>query len=227
MENNRPTIGKLIIVFAVCCLVIVVAISGLTIFSETDSGAAQQSGVLIAATPEFDHKGSLAMDRYNRTPDAYITGSSSERTLNEYYSRRQYPGSPPFIPHPVMGKFGVDEGCATCHASGGFVAKWNRHAPVTPHPEMLMCQQCHVSPTTDKNFVETQWESVLKPRLGQSQLPGSPPPFPHALQLREDCVACHAGPGAVTEIKMRHEPRGVCRQCHMPVPNVEPFSRDL
>jgi nitrate reductase (cytochrome), electron transfer subunit len=227
MEKNHPKIGKLIIGSAAFCLVLVVIISGVTIFNDTSSETAQQSGVLIAATPDFDHKGSAALERYNNMPEAYISGSSSERTLNEYYSRRQYPGSPPFIPHPVKGEFGADEECAACHNAGGFVKKWNRHAPVTPHPEFLMCQQCHVVSTTDQEFVESGWESVLKPRLGQSHLPGSPPPFPHALQMREDCVACHAGPGAVTEVKMRHEPRGVCRQCHVPVTNVKPFSRDF
>lgn len=227
MENNHPKIGRLIVVFAALCLGLVVIISGITLFNSSEPENAGQSGVLVAATPDFDNKGSIAIDRYNRIPDSYISGSSSERTINEYYSRRQYPGSPPFIPHPIKGTFGADEECTACHVSGGFVKKWNRHAPVTPHPEFLMCQQCHVTKTTDQTFVQSEWESVLKPRLGQSQLPGSPPPFPHALQLREDCVACHAGPGAVAEVKMRHEPRGVCRQCHVPVANAKPFSRDL
>jgi nitrate reductase (cytochrome), electron transfer subunit len=226
MEKNSQKTGKLVFVSAGICLVAVMIISGVSIFGGSKVPMEKQAGVLVAATRDFDHKGSAAIDRYNSMSEAYISGSSSERTLNEFYDRRQYPGSPPFIPHPVKGTFGADEECAACHVSGGFVKKWNRHAPVTPHPDFLMCQQCHVAQTTDKTFVESGWESVFKPRLGQSQLPGSPPPFPHALQMREDCVACHAGPGAVAQLKMRHEPRGVCRQCHVPVAEVEPFSRD-
>ena len=43
---------------------------------------------------------------------------------------------------------------------------------------------------------------------------GSPPPIPHALQMRENCLACHAGPGAVLEIRSTHPERWNCRQCH-------------
>jgi cytochrome c-type protein NapB len=45
-------------------------------------------------------------------------------------------------------------------------------------------------------------------------LPGGPPPIPHGLQMRENCLACHAGPAAVAEIRTPHPTLVNCRQCH-------------
>jgi cytochrome c-type protein NapB len=57
-------------------------------------------------------------------------------------------------------------------------------------------------------------------------MPGSPPPIPHALQMRENCRACHAGPGAVAELRTTHPERVTCRQCHaLGAPPVEAFVR--
>lgn len=134
--------------------------------------------------------------------------------MAEYYSRRQYPGSPPFIPHKVAGDTSAN--CLSCHAKGGWSAEFKRHSPVTPHPEQLSCRQCHVKPVTEDLFVTSNWVSVNPPRLGRSYLPGSPPPVPHSLQMRGDCIACHVGPGAVAGIRVDHPARGNCRQCHVP-----------
>lgn len=147
-----------------------------------------------------------------------------ERTLSEYYSRRQYPGSPPQIPHPVEAH-GVKLKCLACHARGGWTEKLKRITPVTPHPEQIYCRQCHVKAATDKLFVDNNWMSIPPPRLGRSYLPGAPPPIPHDLQMRGNCIACHVGPGTVTAIRVKHPSRGICRQCHVPDPPVEPFQR--
>jgi cytochrome c-type protein NapB len=57
-------------------------------------------------------------------------------------------------------------------------------------------------------------------------MPASPPPIPHALQMRENCRACHAGPGAVAELRTTHPERVTCRQCHaLGAPPVEAFVR--
>ena len=77
------------------------------------------------------------------------------RDLKTYYSRRQYPGSPPFIPHPVNGlEFEKNHICSSCHAKGGYVKKWNAYAPVTPHPDRGSCRQCHVAQVTNRLFRE-------------------------------------------------------------------------
>jgi cytochrome c-type protein NapB len=174
---------------------------------------------------EYDSKGNEVYEGYARMNEAYRSGGSSDRTLQEYYSRRQYPGSPPYIPHRAEEEFNNAINCLSCHTSGGWVEEFGRHAPVTPHPEKISCRQCHVQRTTIELFRETDWASVPPPRLGGSLLPGSPPPVPHRLQMRENCLACHAGPGAVTSIRSEHADRGNCRQCHVPQETDEPFQR--
>lgn len=148
-----------------------------------------------------------------------------ERTLGEYYSRRQYPGSPSQIPHPVEAH-GEELECLACHATGGWTEILKNITPVTPHAEQVSCMQCHVRPVTDTLFKATDWQSVPPPRLGRSYLPGSPPPIPHDLQMRGNCIACHVGPGTVVAIRVEHASWGNCRQCHVPDPYAEPFQRN-
>jgi cytochrome c-type protein NapB len=166
----------------------------------------------------FDSDGEKIFTRYDNTPLAAMTGTDGSRTLNSYYELRQYPGSPPRIPHDVPRSFEEDTmKCLSCHERGGYVADQNAYAPVTPHPEYESCFQCHVPQRTKELFVETDWQSIKPPKLGLSEMGGSPPPIPHSLQIREDCIACHTGPAAVAEIRVEHASRGNCRQCHVPM----------
>ncbi len=166
----------------------------------------------------FDSDGEKIFKRYDNTPLAAMTGTDGKRTLNEYYELRQYPGSPPRIPHDVPDSFAENEmKCLSCHERGGYDANQDAYAPVTPHPEYESCAQCHVPQRTEKLFVETEWQSIQPPKLGLSEMGGSPPPIPHSLQFREDCIACHTGPAAVAEIRVEHASRGNCRQCHVPM----------
>ena len=87
------------------------------------------------------------------------------------------------------------------------------------------CRQCHIGMTDAKLFVEIDWASIQPPRLGRTNLPGGPPPIPHELQMRGNCIACHVGPGAVATIRVEHPSRGNCRQCHVRETNVAPFER--
>lgn len=140
------------------------------------------------------------------------------RNLETYYERRQYPGGPPKVPHPVTEQF-QDDGtkqCKNCHVEGGYVPKYRSYAPKTPHPELSACQQCHVPSRTNDLFRENNWKSVRPPRLGQSALPGSPPQIPHTLLMRRNCTDCHAGPTAPKSIKTDHPERAHCTQCHVP-----------
>ena len=138
------------------------------------------------------------------------------RDLATTYARRAYSGAPPQIPHPVDADIAQTMNCNVCHEKGGFVPKYNAYTPITPHPEYSNCMQCHVPKVGDDLFVETEWESVATPTLHRPMLPGGPPPIPHTLQLRENCLACHAGPAAPLEIRTTHPERINCRQCHVP-----------
>jgi len=182
------------------------------------------SGVLLALPAVaadniprgFDSNGEKIFTRFNETPQASLSGTDGRRNLNSFYELRQYPGSPPRIPHKVSLSFsGEKENCIACHGRGGYNVELDAFAPVTPHPEKELCYQCHVPKLADTLFVENNWLSVPPPKLGISQLGGSPTPIPHSLQLRDDCIACHAGPGAVAEIRVEHATRGNCRQCHV------------
>jgi cytochrome c-type protein NapB len=180
---------------------------------------------------DYDHQGQKAFRSFDATPEIYMAASSSGRTLAGFYALRQYPGSPPRIPHEVDLSFSGDEtDCLSCHAKGGYSQEFGKFAPVTPHPENSLCYQCHVQVKTEELFVESDWKSIDPPRLGRSFLSSSPPPIPHSLQLRENCLSCHTGPGAVAEIRVEHSARGNCRQCHVPALQTAPlkeFDREL
>jgi cytochrome c-type protein NapB len=139
---------------------------------------------------------------------------NTRRRLAVFYARRAYPGAPPVIPHRVEDAQAGGKACLSCHADGGWAPKLGAYAPVVPHPELVSCRQCHVPETTKSLFRATTWTTTAPPSIRQAALPGSPPPIPHALQMRENCLACHGGPGAVAEIRTSHPTRVNCRQCH-------------
>ncbi|WP_136798925.1 MULTISPECIES: hypothetical protein [Desulfosediminicola] len=172
----------------------------------------------------FDNEGWKIFRAQKETPVINLEAGSGARTLADFYGLRQYPGSPPRIPHEVDITFsGNETDCLSCHEKGGYSQEFDAFAPVTPHPENILCYQCHTLVQTEEKFVETDWVSIQPPRLGQSFLSSSPPAVPHSLQLRENCIACHTGPAAVVEIQIQHSSRGDCRQCHSVVIRTAPF----
>lgn len=178
----------------------------------------------FAEEMDFDWNGRAIFLSYDQVPDTYMAADSGDRTLNRYYELRQYPGSPPRIPHPVESQFADQPtNCISCHEKGGYSPVYGKYIPVTPHPDQEMCAQCHVPlPENESFFVGHDWQSINPPKLGRSALGGSPPPIPHSLHLRENCIPCHTGPGSVIEIRVEHASRGNCRQCHVPLVNTEP-----
>ncbi|MFP2997541.1 cytochrome C [Spongiivirga sp. MCCC 1A20706] len=177
---------------------------------ETPSGnyLSSERGVFKQATFEFN---------YTDMP----VDSAYERTIKDYYKNRAYLGAPPSIPHPLIkGERGIGgNSCLQCHQNGGFVDAFKAYAPVTPHPEMVNCRQCHVAQNSTSVFKQASLEKIHPPSIGtgaNNALFGSPPMIPHGLQMRENCIACHAGPGAVKELRVSHPERINCRQCHLP-----------
>lgn len=215
-------VGKVFLVFAGICIVAL----PLIVFSAF-SFEPKEIETVVTETPamDFDNNGKAVFENYDRISKDYLEGTSAERTLTEYYSRRQYPGSPPFIPHTVEEPDLAPIECLACHARGGWTEELKRHTPITPHPEQASCRQCHVAVTEANLFVENNWMSITPPRLGRAALPGAPPPIPHELQMRGNCIACHVGPGTVVAIRVEHPSRGNCRQCHVPDSDVRPFER--
>jgi cytochrome c-type protein NapB len=221
MEKSGQKFRKVCITFAWICVIAI----GFILFSAATNWAKESE----AAPPNtvsqtFDYNGAALFKDYDRTSRDYLKRKPTGRTLSDYYSRRQYPGSPPEIPHPLQAHGGKLQ-CLTCHAEGGWTQALKRITPVTPHPELLSCMQCHVKPVTDALFRATDWRSVHPPLLGRSFLPGAPLPIPHDLQMRGNCIPCHVGPGTVPVLRVEHPSRGNCRQCHLPNTLVEPFQR--
>ena len=225
METSDKKMGKIFLVFAGLC---VIAIPLVVISAFSFQPGEETAATIEAQSMNFDQNGEAIFINYDALSREYLAGVSSERTLSEYYARRQYPGSPPVIPHKVDEPDLARVECLACHAKGGWSEELKRHTPITPHPEQEACRQCHIAVTDVKLFVDIDWRSVATPRLGRSELPGAPPPIPHELQMRGDCIACHVGPGAVASIRVEHPSRGNCRQCHVPDvdTSVKPFRRE-
>jgi cytochrome c-type protein NapB len=159
-----------------------------------------------------------------------------------YRSVRAYPGAPPRIAHGLTADELRTATCKSCHERGGYVPRFQLYAPLTPHPEYGQCLQCHVPvddlvgvPLPDGTansiclqchrlqgrtpaFAALDWRPATWPELGRRAMEGSPPWIPHDLQLRGNCLACHAGPAAVTALRTTHPERSDCRSCHVPAP---------
>ena len=139
------------------------------------------------------------------------------RSTAERAAGRAYDGAPPVIPHASVGE------CSTCHDDDGSEIAGIGVAPASPHGAIAAsgglrrCQQCHVQSTTSAVMVASVFSGLPQgPWKGGRATPGAPPTIPHTLQMREHCLACHAGPASRVEIRTSHPERPRCRQCHVP-----------
>ncbi len=163
-------------------------------------------------------------------PAANAVRVAGTRTLVGMRDLRAYPGAPPHIPHALSDDEFRLTLCGNCHGGGGFAPRFDAYTPVTPHPEYANCLQCHVPEQTTVDFVATDWRPAAWPEVGRSAMEGSPLWIPHDLQLRGNCLTCHGGPSAVSEIRTTHPERANCRQCHVPAgsgSDDEVFTRPL
>jgi cytochrome c-type protein NapB len=153
---------------------------------------------------------------------------ATKSTADVRAERRAYDGAPPTIPHASFGMR-----CEACHNAAGQSVAGVGFAPASPHVDTeraggtTRCRQCHVFVVTDRMFVASRFEGVEQaPYLnGGRATPGAPPTIPHRTLMRENCVACHAGPGAREDIRTSHPERWRCQQCHVPVTAGSPFVR--
>lgn len=118
------------------------------------------------------------------------------------------------IPHEL---FGID--CVECHVRRSVEIEGYGYSPTMPHAEggrFAACKQCHVTVNTDQIFVASIFEPLEQDmRAGHREHPGAPPVVPHKLFMRENCLACHLGPGAREAIRTSHPERERCLQCHV------------
>jgi cytochrome c-type protein NapB len=222
-ENRAVFIGLMIILMGAMIFVIGESLSEETSpIERTDTKKLPTYSVLPGEAGVF--AGSALALTYLES-SAETTGT---RKLAGFYKRRAYPGAPPVIPHEIDDpkSFG-GKTCLQCHKNGGYVPKFNAFAPATPHPDFLSCKQCHVPIATTDLFKTSTWISADFPDINRQAMPLSPPPIPHPLHMRENCLACHGGPGAVKELRTPHPDRVNCRQCHAAIQTEEEFIRPV
>lgn len=159
------------------------------------------------------------------------------RNLQFWRALRAYPGAPPRIPHGLTAEELHGLGCRTCHERGGYSARFEAYVPVTPHPDWVdclschlpdagvagiqlphgeqnaTCRQCHAAGGPAPSVTPVDWRPAAWPALPRDS--GVPPVIPHDVTLRGNCIACHAGPAAVAELRTPHPERQDCRQCHV------------
>ena len=177
--------------------------------------------------------------------------SAHPRTLATYRALRSYPGAPPRVPHGLTPNEFRTGGCKTCHERGGFSQRFGAYVPITPHPEMGACLQCHVGngqlmaiplPSTDSSArcrqchalsgrrwtdsTTLNWVPMAWPTVAATTRDGGPPPIPHTLDARGNCLACHSAPSGVEEIRTSHPERADCRSCHVAAsPDTDTYRR--
>jgi cytochrome c-type protein NapB len=183
-------------------------------------------------------------------PAARRERQAHPRSLKTYRYLRAYPGAPPRIPHELTPDEFRSGDCTTCHERGGYSPRFNAYIPLTPHPEKGECLQCHLgadevmsvplgSPDANRRChqchavggeprthpgLTPENRTAAWPQLAPKTAARTPPPIPHDLQSRGNCLACHAGPAAVSEIRTSHPEWLACRQCHILAgPNVGTF----
>jgi cytochrome c-type protein NapB len=142
--------------------------------------------------------------------------------------RRAYDGAPPTIPHDSFGA-----NCSNCHTHRGRSVSGVGFAPASPHVDTryaggtIRCRQCHVPVATDGLFVATSYEGLPQDlAAGDRATRGAPPRIPHRVLMRENCAACHDGPGAREGIRTDHPERTRCRQCHVPIESSTEFTSE-
>lgn len=136
----------------------------------------------------------------------------AEARARTRHARRAYDGAPPVVPHAVAA-LGREE-CLACHQEGLDLGDEGL-APRTPHPERVVCLQCHVEQAEGATvFVANRFEGARHAARGTRASVLAPPTVPHPRQGREQCLGCHGENGG-SPIRTPHPERVLCLQCHV------------
>ena len=164
-------------IIAIFIILMIAFIAVLDVMLVTDHTAASQDYPETHMQPSipveegvFERSG-FALEYANMPTD-----SLHGRALQAYYENRAYAGAPPRVPHEMITS-GMSIGgkdCLQCHQNGGYVKRFNAYAPVTPHPQLVNCNQCHVPVNTNKLFAESSFTRATEPETKQAAMPGSP-----------------------------------------------------
>jgi hypothetical protein len=111
-QKAEQNVGKAFLVFTEICIIVLpfVIISAFSLEPEETASA-----VVVTQLVAFDQDGGTIFENYGLISKEYLEGTSTDRTRTEYYSRRQYPGAPFYIPHKVEEANLAPIDCLACH----------------------------------------------------------------------------------------------------------------
>lgn len=137
-------------------------------------------------------------------------------------SLRAYDGAPPVIPHAIDTL--KASACASCHGEDTNLVIGGKRPAEISHPWITNCTSCHVpadglrevtAPPNTRLVIENSFDGKTSAGHGPRAYGTAPPTMPHAVWMRQNCMACH-GPGREQAIRTSHPERQNCLQCHAP-----------
>lgn len=137
-------------------------------------------------------------------------------------SLRAYDGAPPVIPHAIDTL--KASACTSCHGEGANLVIGGKRPAEISHPWITNCTSCHVpadglrqitAPVETRLVIENSFLGKTSAGHGLRAYSTAPPTMPHAVWMRQNCMACH-GPGREQAIRTSHPERRNCLQCHAP-----------
>lgn len=135
---------------------------------------------------------------------------------------RAYDGAPPVIPHAIDTL--KSSACTSCHGEDANLVIGGKRPAEISHPWITNCTSCHVpadglrevtAPADSRLVVENPFTGKSSAGHGPRAYGTAPPTMPHAVWMRQNCMACH-GPGREQAIRTSHPERRNCLQCHAP-----------
>jgi cytochrome c-type protein NapB len=153
---------------------------------------------------------------------APATSAETAAAITCRKSLRAFDGAPPVIPHAIDTL--KSSACSSCHGEGtNFVIGGKRPAEIS-HPWITNCTSCHVpadglrqftAPGESRLIVENAFVGKSSAGHGPRAYGTAPPTMPHAVWMRQNCMAC-PGPAREHAIRTSHPERQNCLQCHAP-----------
>lgn len=137
-------------------------------------------------------------------------------------SLRAYDGAPPVIPHAIDTL--KASACTSCHGEDTNLVIGGKRPAEMSHPWITNCTSCHVpadglrqvtAPAEARLVIGNSFLGKTSAGHGPRAYGTAPPTMPHAVWMRQNCMACH-GPGREQAIRTSHPERQNCLQCHAP-----------
>jgi cytochrome c-type protein NapB len=156
------------------------------------------------------------------TGQAAATPAETAAAIARRKSLRAYDGAPPVIPHAIDTL--KSSACTSCHGEDTNLVIGGKRPAEISHPWITNCTSCHVpadglrqitAPPETHLLVENTFTGRASAGHGPRAYGTAPPTMPHAVWMRQNCMACH-GPGREQAIRTSHPERQNCLQCHAP-----------